>query len=173
MAEVGCLKDECLQNLQVEGLTDLNQVTYREKIEVLADQNADDVAIRSPLTMQDSGKHFIVPALTGGTQLLVLPDNSVDNVGFTCKFTMSGTAAQIFSVDQPNAEDEKIYLAAPVGDGDFVVNTFDKIRFTADALIGASFRITCISATDATAFLVSNVISGLAAGTGDVVGANV
>ena len=50
-------------------------------------------------------------------------------------------------------------------------DTLDKFRFTANAVVGASFRITCVSATDAVAFTVSEIVSGLAAGTGEHVAA--
>jgi len=170
MAEVGCLKDGCFQNLQVDGLTDLGEVGYREKIKLLVD-NAGAGAIRSALTMADSGTHFIVPPLTSGTQTISLPTAAADIIGFTCKFTMLGTAAQIFSVDTVPAGD-KIILIEPDGDGTCTAGTFNKARFTASAVVGASFRITCISATAATAFSVTDQTSGLAANTGDMVGAN-
>ena len=139
---------------------------YKEKISLLVDQGAAG-AIRSALTIADSGTHFIVPALTSGTQLIVLPAVSSENVGFTCKFTMIGTAAQIFSVDTAESAD-KIICAEPDGDGDWTIQaSADGFNFTASAVKGASFRITMISATAATAFVVSDIVSGLAAGTGE------
>ena len=143
---------------------------YVEKISLLTDKGGAG-AIRSALTMADSGTHFIVPPLTTGTQTIALPTNAAANVGFTCRFTMLGTAAQIFSVDTAATAD-KIALIEPDGDGTHTIGTFNKARFTADALLGCSFRVTCISATDATAFAVNDIQSGLAAGTGEIVGAN-
>ncbi len=139
---------------------------YKEKISLLVDQGAAG-AIRSALTIADSGTHFIVPALTSGTQLIVLPAVSSENVGFTCKFTMLATAGQIFSVDTAASAD-KIINWEPDGDGTGTKNTSsDGFNFTASAVVGASFRITMISATAATAFWVSEVTSGLAAATGE------
>ena len=139
---------------------------YKEKISLLVDQ-AGAGAIRSALTIADSGTHFIVPALTSGTQLIVLPAVSSVNVGFTCKFTMLGTAAQIFSVDTAASAD-KIINNEPDGDGSYTKNaSSDGFNFTAAAVVGASFRITMISATAATAFWVSEIVSGLAAATGE------
>jgi hypothetical protein len=139
---------------------------YKEKVSLLVDQGAAG-AIRSALTIADSGTHFIVPALTSGTQLIVLPAVSQANVGFTCKFTMIGTAAQVFSVDTAESAD-KIITAEPDGDGSHTLNvSADGFNFTASAVKGASFRITMISATAATAFVVSDIVSGLAAGTGE------
>jgi|TARA_R110000824_G_scaffold306898_1_gene494395 hypothetical protein len=139
---------------------------YKEKISLLVDQGAAG-AIRSALTIADSGTHFIVPALTSGTQLIVLPEVSHANVGFTCKFTMIGTAAQVFSVDTAESAD-KIITAEPDGDGTHTLNvSADGFNFTASAVKGASFRITMISSTAATAFVVSDIVSGLAAGTGE------
>ena len=139
---------------------------YKEKISLLVDQGAAG-AIRSALTMADSGTHFIVPALTSGTQLIVLPAVSSENVGFTCRFTMLATAAQIFSVDTAASAD-KIITAEPDGDGTLTINaSADGFNFTAAALVGASFRITMISATAATAFWVSDLRSAIAAQTGE------
>jgi len=139
---------------------------YKEKISLLTDQGGAG-AIRSALTIADSGTHFIVPALTTGTQLIVLPEVSHANVGFTCKFTMLATAGQIFSVDTAASAD-KIINAEPDGDGTYTKSaSSDGFNFTASAVVGASFRITMISATAATAFLVSDIVSGLAAGTGE------
>ena len=139
---------------------------YKEKISLLVDQGAAG-AIRSALTMADSGTHFIVPALTSGTQYITLPAVSSENVGFTCKFTMIDTAAQVFSVDTAASAD-KIITAEPDGDGTHTLNvSADGFNFTASAVKGASFRITMISATAATAFVVSDIVSGLAAGTGE------
>ena len=143
---------------------------HRSKISLLTDAGAAG-AIRAALTLADSGTHFIVPALTSGTQTLALPAVSAANVGFTCKFTMLGTAAQIFSVDTAESAD-KIISAEPDGDGDVTINaSADKFRFTASAVVGASFRITMISATAATAFHISDIVSGLAAATGEHVAA--
>jgi len=152
------------------GVTNITAATsYIEKISLLTDLESAG-AIRSALTLADSGTHFIVPALTGGTQLIALPASTAANVGFTCKFTMLGTAGEIFSVDTEAGD--KIMTAEPDGDGTFTINAAaDKFRFTADALVGASFRITCTSATDVIAFTVSEIVSGIAAGTGEHVAA--
>ena len=46
------------------------------------------------------------------------------------------------------------------------------MTFLGTALVGSSFKITCISETAATAWLVTNIVSGLAVGTGEYQGAN-
>ena len=147
-------------------IDDAMPLQYKEKISLLVDQGAAG-AIRSALTLADSGTHFIVPALTSGTQLIVLPAVSSENVGFTCKFTMLATAGQVFSVDTAASAD-KIINFEPDGDGTGTKNaSSDGFNFTASAVKGASFRITMISATAATAFVVSDIVSGLAAQTGE------
>jgi hypothetical protein len=139
---------------------------YKEKIVLLTDQGAAG-AIRSALTIADSGTHFIVPALTSGAQTIALPAVNEDNVGFWCRFTMLATAAQVFSVDTAASAD-KIINNEPDGDGTYTKNaSSDGFNFTASAVVGASFKITMISATAATAYLVSDIVSGLAAGTGE------
>ena len=145
-------------------------LNYRENISLLVDAEGAG-AIRTALTLADSGTHFIVPALTSGTQTIALPAVTAANVGFTVRFTMLGTAAQIFSVDTA-ASGDKIILIEPDGDGTQTIGTFNKVRMTAAATLGASFRIVMISATAATAFSVMDMQNSLAAGTGEVVGAN-
>ena len=147
-------------------IDDAMPLQYKEKISLLVDQ-ASATTIRSALTLADSGTHFIVPALTSGAQSITLPAVSSENVGFTCKFTMLATAAQVFSVDTAASAD-KIITAEPDGDSTFTVNaSADGFNFTAAALVGASFRITMISATAATAFVISDLVSAIAAGTGE------
>lgn len=147
----------------------LNQ--YKEKISLLTDAAAAG-AIRDALTINDSGTHFLVPALTSGAQTLALPEVSADNVGFCAKFTVIGaTAGQIFKL-QTAASGDKIITAEPDGDGTLTINaSADEFHFTANAAKGASFKITMISATAGTAFHISDVVSGLAAGTGEHVAA--
>ena len=152
------------------GVTNIAGATsYVEKISLLTDQEGAG-AIRTALTIADTGTHFIVPALTSGAQTITLPASTTANVGFTCKFTMLDTAAQIFSVDTAAAGD-KILSYEPDGDGDMTIVAADKFRFTASAVVGASFTITCVSATDAIAFAISDIVSGLAAATGEHVAA--
>ena len=139
---------------------------YKEKIVLLTDAGAAG-AIRSALTLADSGTHFIVPALTSGTQTIALPAVNEDNVGFWVRFTMIATAGQVLSVDTAASAD-KIITWDPDGDGTGTINaSADGFNFTASAVKGASFKITMISSTAATAFAISDVVSGLAAATGE------
>ena len=141
---------------------------FQKKISVLTDKG-DAGAIRSALTLADSGTNFLVPALTVGTQTIELPAVTAANVGWWCTFTMIDTADQIFSVETAETAD-KIITAEPDGDGTFTIqasaNGFD---FTTSAAKGCSFKITMISATAATAFHVSNLNPGLDDNTGEVV----
>ena len=144
---------------------------YREKIHLLTDA-AGTSAISGhsgTLTVGESGTHFIVPALTSGAQFLTLP-SMTGSLGVWYKFTMLGTAAQVFSVKTPTAG-HKVILWEPDGDGTGTKNTFNDMTFLAAALVGASFKITCISETAATAWLVTDIVKGLAAGTGEHQGA--
>ena len=62
---------------------------------------------------------------------------------------------------------DKIITEEPDGDGTGTLNvSADGFNFTAAAVKGSSFRITMISDTAATAFVVSDLVCGLAAGTG-------
>ena len=141
---------------------------FQKKISVLTDREGAG-AIRSALTLADSGTNFLVPELTTGTQTIALPAVTAANVGWWCTFTMIDTADQIFSVETAETAD-KIITAEPDGDGTFTIqasaNGFD---FTTSAAKGCSFKITMISATAATAFHVSNLNPGLDDNTGEVV----
>jgi hypothetical protein len=168
MAEVGCLRDVSVQNLEVNGTTKFTGgLCYTDKISLLNDAGGAGGAIRGPLTLGDSGTHFIVPALTGGAQLIVLPAVSAANVGFTVRFTMLATSGQVFSVDTAATAD-KIITAEPDGDGTVTITAnANGFNFTTTAAVGASFKITMISATASTAFHVTDVTSGVAGGTGE------
>ena len=114
---------------------------YKDKIVLLTDQGS-ATTIRPALTGADSGTHFIVPALTSGTQSITLPEVSDANVGCWYRFTMLATAGQIFSVDTAASAD-KIINWEPDGDGSGTKNaSSDGFNFTASAIVGASFKIT-------------------------------
>jgi hypothetical protein len=141
-------------------------LSYRDKIVLLEDQAAAG-AIRSALTLADSGTHFIVPALTSGAQTLALPAVAKASVGCWFRFTMIAVAAQVFSVDTAASAD-KIITWEPDGDGTGTINaSADGFNFTALATKGASFKITMISPTVATAWAVSDLHYGLAVMTGE------
>jgi hypothetical protein len=140
---------------------------YKQKISLLTDKG-EAGAIRSALTTADSGTHFLVPALTSGAQTIALPAPTSETVGVFYKFTMVGTAAQIFKVQTDASATKIVNTQDPDGDGTFTITAAaDAFHFTASAVHGSSFTITCVSATVATAWLVSNIESGLAAGTGE------
>jgi len=141
--------DEMLVNKLEASSTKAGALNYKEKISLLTD----------------------AAALTSGAQTLALPAVSADNVGFTAKFTMIATAGQIFKL-QTAASADKIITAEPDGDGTLTVNaSADEFHFTAAADKGASFRVTMISSTAATAFVISDIVSGDATGTGEHVAA--
>jgi len=143
------------------------ELQYRDKIVLLEDQGGSGGAIRSALTLADSGTHFIVPALTGGAHTLSLPAVAEASVGCWFRFTMIGLAAQVFSLDTAASAD-KIITWEPDGDGTGTINaSADGFNFTAAATKGASFKITMISSTAATAWAVSDLHYGLAAMTGE------
>ena len=151
------------------GVSDLTgATTFLKKISLLVD-NAGAGAIRSALTLADSGTNFLVPELTSGTQTIELPPVSAANVGWWCTFTKIDTADQIFSVETAKSAD-KIVTAEPDGDGTFtIVQAANGFDFTASAAKGCSFKITMISATAATGFHISNLNPGLDDNTGEVV----
>jgi len=149
---------------------DFNTLLYRKKVEALAD-NEGAGAIRSALTLADSGTNFTVPALTSGAQTLELPAVTAANVGWHARFTAIGTLAQIFKL-QTAATADKIINAEPDGDGTYTKTAnSNEFHMLAAAEKGAAFSITMISATASIAFLVHDLTPGIAANTGEFVDA--
>tara|TARA_R100000458_G_C8192133_1_gene185497 strand:- start:281 stop:781 length:501 start_codon:yes stop_codon:yes gene_type:complete len=138
---------------------------HRRPSELLVDA-AGAGAIRGALTEAESGSIFLVPALTGGVQTIALP---APVVGVTYTFVMVDTAGQDMNVET-DVSATKILAVIPKGDGDntAISQGYDKIGFDANAVIGTSFTITCISTTAANAWLVTDVVDGLAANTGSL-----
>ena len=122
-------------------------------------------AIRGALTIHESGAQILVPALTVGTQTIDLPQATTANIGFTCTFTATATVGQIFNVKGNGTDVIQIISAIPDGDSTYTIKTNGTVfGFTAAAEIGCSFTITLIAVNQ---FHVSNIVSGLAAGTGE------
>ena len=118
------------------------------------------------LTASQSGSIVTFPAM-GGAATLSLPA-AADCVGSTFHFVMLGTAGN--DIDIITNGSEKILGCVPKGDGDnlAVADANDSAGFDANAVVGSSFKITCISTTAATAFLLHDVVDGLAANTGGI-----
>lgn len=122
----------------------------------LTDQGAAG-AIRSALTIHESGAQFLVPALTAN-QTIDLPPATAANIGFTCTFTASNTVGQIFNVKGNGTDDIEIISAIPNGDGTYTFRTNSPVfGFKGAAAIGCSFTITLISVNT---FHISNIVSG-------------
>lgn len=140
-------------------------VGMRATVEVLTDAGAGG-ANRTALTADESGKIFLVPALTGGTQTIALPEATADTIGCKYTFILTATAGQDFNVT--GTAGNKIVGAVPKGDGDnnAISSGHDSIGFDENAVIGSRFTVTCVSTTDAIAYHLSEVFDGLAANTG-------
>ena len=118
------------------------------------------------LTAAQAGAIVTFPAMNGAATLS-LPA-AADCVGATYHFMMLGTAGN--DIDIITNGSEKIIGCVPKGDGDNVgiADANDSAGFDANAVVGSSFKITCISATAGLAFLLHDVIDGLAANTGGI-----
>jgi len=80
MAEVGCLKDGCFQNLQVEGQTQLSNTNFRRKVRIgVFATNAMTVA------STESGGIITIPT-TGAASTITLPLISASLSGFNVTF---------------------------------------------------------------------------------------
>ena len=166
------MNDLILQNLAVDKVDMTgNIIGSRIPIETLTDAGAAG-AIRGALQPSESGTLFLVPALTSGAQTIALPAPSASTVGVSYKFMMIGTAGQVFKVLTDDTTTKIVNTQDPDGDGSFTITAAaNEFHFTASAVHGAAFTITCISSAVATAWVVSNIESGLAAGTGEHVAA--
>ena len=118
------------------------------------------------LTASQSGAIVTFPAMDGAATLS-LPA-AADCVGSTFHFVMLGTAGN--DVDIITNGSEKIIGCVPKGDGDNVgiADANDSIGFDANAVVGSSFKVTCLSSTAALAFLAHDIIDGLAANVGSI-----
>jgi len=118
------------------------------------------------LTAAQSGSIVTFPAMDAGATLS-LPA-AATCVGSTFHFVMLGTAGN--DVDIITNGSEKIIGCVPKGDGDNVgiADANDSVGFDANAVVGSSFKVTCISSTAALAFLAHDIIDGLAANTGGI-----
>ena len=143
-------------------------VGLRAQSELLTDAGA-ATALRGALGVDESGKIFLVPALTTGAQTIALPGPGPDTVGVTYTFVAVGTVGQQFTVET-DASATKIIAVKPKGDGDntAISQGYDSIGFKAAAVIGSSFKVTCISTTAAHCWLAHDVIDGLAANVGSI-----
>jgi len=141
------------------------KLSYRRPVVALVDQ-AGAGAIRTALLVTESGTIFTVPELTSGTQTITLPALAAAVVGCTYTFVMVDTADQDFNI--LGADSDKILAAVPKGDGDHKAawSAQDSIGFDANAILGSSISVTCISTTAAIGWRAHDLIDGLAANTG-------
>jgi len=125
-------------------------------------------AIRSDLTIDESGTIFTVPELTTGVQTINLPALSATTVGCTYTFVMVDTADKDFNVLGPSSD--KILAVTAKGNGDHkaISQAYDSIGFDENAPLGSCFTLTCISATAATGWVATTIIDGIAGNTGGI-----
>ena len=141
--------------------------TYKVPVVTLAD-NAAAGAIRTAITIEESGTIFTVPELTSGTQTITLPAVAANSVGCIYHFILLDTADQDFNV--LGADSDKILAVAPDGAGNNtgVSAGKDSIGFDATAVAGSMFSVVGITSTAGTGWQAFNVIDGLAANVGSI-----
>jgi hypothetical protein len=157
-------------NLAVTGATTLSSTLqgHKRPVEVVVDLGGAGGTVVATCTVAKSGTMYVVPVLSGGLHSITLPD-CADAVGCTYTFVLTGaTAGQDFDV--LGASSEKILGAVSKGDGDnlAVSSANDSVGFDANAVIGSRFSLTCISATAAVAWIVHDILDGLALNTGGI-----
>ena len=148
--------------LAVSGAATFDSQSQSPRVEVLA--QVAGYTSGTVLTAAQSGAIVTFPAMDAGATLS-LPA-AAGCLGATYSFVMLGTAGN--DIDIITNGSEKIIGCIPKGDGDNVgiADANDSAGFDANAVVGSSFKITCISTTAALAFLLHDVIDGLAANVG-------
>jgi len=149
---------------------DLSGGTLYSKVNVIALTDAAAAsAIRDAITVSESGSWFTVPALTTGTQTITLPALAADVIGCTYKFVTIATTGQIMNV--LGADSDLIMAVIPDGAGNntAISQGYDSVGFTAAAVLGSSFTVTCISTTAGVGWFCHDVVDGLAANVGCLV----
>ena len=137
----------------------------RRETELLVDGGA--ATSYTAITANQSGKIFLVPALTSGLHDITLP-SCAGAVGCTYTFVLTDTAGQDFDV--LGADSEKILGAVSKGDGDNLAasDANDSVGFDANAIIGSRFSVTCVSSTAGIAWIAHDILDGLAANTAGI-----
>ena len=166
MSESGCLRNENVENLNVNGII----LGQRRPVKLLTARG--DAGAHAAITAAESGTIFLVPAMASGsgTRTIALPAAS-NAVGCTYTFVVVGaTVGNTFNVEA--AGSEKIVALIPKGDGDNTAaggTVYDSIGFLAAAPIGSSFKLICMSTTANAEWYAHDVIDGLAANVGSLV----
>ena len=140
-------------------------VGHRRPVSLLTDAAA-AAATRAALTPAESGTIFLVPALTSGTQTIALPAPIAGIVGCYYTFLAIDTVGQDLNITT-DVTATKVVGNVPDGAGNNVAiaSGFNSIGFDANAVIGTTFTITCVSTTAAVAWIVTDVVEGIAANT--------
>tara|TARA_B100001093_G_scaffold414591_1_gene404750 strand:+ start:12 stop:512 length:501 start_codon:yes stop_codon:yes gene_type:complete len=156
MSESGCLRNENVENLNVNGII----LGQRRPIKLLTDKGGSGGAVDA-ITAAESGTIFLVPEITSANQTIQLPA-CANAVGCYYTFFLTVTPDNVdFDVVTPGSE--KIIACIPDGAGNNTGDSAGKnsIGFDKDAVVGASFTLTCLSATDGHAWLAHDIIDSL------------
>ena len=150
--------------MAVSGAATFDSQSQLPRVEVLA--QVAGYTSGTVLTAAQSGAIVTFPAMDAGATLS-LPA-AAGCLGATYSFVMLGTAGN--DIDIITNGSEKILGCVPKGDGDNVgiADANDSAGFDENAVVGSSFKVTCISATAALAFLAHDIIDGLAANVGSI-----
>ena len=158
----------CANNVSTNSLKVTSGVGFKTPVVALSDQAAAG-AIRSALTIAESGTIFTVPVLTTGTQTITLPAPSADVVGTTYTFIVVGNSTDATAIGQvfnvlTDATATKILASTQKGDGDLDADYAQKnsYGFTANAIPGASFTLVAVSSAAATCWALHHLQDSLA-----------
>ena len=132
MAEVGCLKDKCLQNLQVEGNTVING-NIKGLIPIRTVKAITDASGTShPLTPEDAGLVNVSAVLAAGS-VIKLPAATPANVGLYYKIIFTAAMAGAAKIQLPQggtATFEGVVVQERCGTGAGVAEHATNVRAT-------------------------------------------
>ena len=162
MSESGCLRNESVESLNVTGIIS----GARRPVKLLVDKAA--ASAHDAITAAESGTIFLVPALgTAGAQTISLPA-CANSIGCYYTFISIATVGKDLDVITPASELILAVTADGAGNNSGISAGKNSIGFDENALFGASFTVTCISATPGIAWLAHDVIDSLEANVGGI-----
>jgi hypothetical protein len=165
----------CANSVNTNSLEVKSGMGFKRPVVALTDLTVNG-ALRSGLTIAESGTIFLLPLLTTGTtQTIALPAPSADTVGVTYTFIMIGNSTSATALTgafnvETDATATKIIASTINGDGDnsAIYALKNSYGFAAAAVPGSAFTITGLSSTVAVAWTVGDLIDSLAANTGSL-----
>jgi hypothetical protein len=160
MAEIGCLKDGCFQNLQVEGKSDLSSSVLTYKRNIISSITATQAFLASEsgsiLLIDDLNATCTLPTAEAGLEYWLVCGGIMDGFTLTCAAAdcFVGTLKVTSTTDDVTSSDEVVALGATASDSN--VMTLDGDAATSGGQPGDTLHIVALNATS---WLVTGVLT--------------